>query len=376
MSIRTRHFRGRWESLRRGLAGSSLALLAAAFLVACGGPAETAAPTTSGPTVAPTAAAAPTVAPTSGPTPIPTPGPDEFVNPVINRDFPDPDVLKVGDTYYAYATNAGAAHVQGAKSADLVSWEPVMGVLPAMPRWAAAGFTWAPEVTTWDDGASFVLYFTARDIASDKQCIGLATSDSPEGPFFSDALEPLICQVDQGGSIDASSFRDDDGTPYLLWKNDGNCCGHKVFIWIQQLTPDGLSLVGEPTSLITNDQLWEGNLVEAPVLWKQDGRYYLFYSANSYAGVDYATGYAVADNVLGPYTKPSDEPLLATDWGVGAALGPGGQDVIVGPDDATWIVYHAWDLTNSFRRMNIEQLAWEDGRPVVQGPDPGPQPRP
>jgi arabinan endo-1,5-alpha-L-arabinosidase len=346
-------------------------IVASLLLAACGATQEAAAPS---PTAAPTADAA--SAPTSGPTAIATPAADQFVNPVIDQDFPDPDVLKVGDTYYAYATNAGAANVQGARSTDLVSWEPVLGVFPSLPPWARAGLTWAPEVTTWDDGATFVLYFTARDVASDKQCIGLATSEAPEGPFFSDTDAALICQSDQGGSIDASSFRDEDGTPYLLWKNDGNCCGRKVLLWIQQLAPDGLSLVGEPTSLITNDQDWEGGLVEAPTLWKHEGRYYLFYSANDYGGVKYATGYAVADSVLGPYTKPVDTPLLSTDFGVGAALGPGGQDVVVAPDGATWLVYHAWDLTNTYRRMNLEQLVWEGDRPVVQGPDRGPQPRP
>ena len=106
-----------------------MALAASTFLlVACASPQEAAAPTAA-PAAAPTAA--PAAAPTSGPSPIPTAGPDEFINPVINRDFPDPDLLRVGDTYYAYATNAGVAHVQGAKSADLVRWEPVTGVLPA-----------------------------------------------------------------------------------------------------------------------------------------------------------------------------------------------------------------------------------------------------
>ncbi|MCW5854079.1 MAG: hypothetical protein KIT87_28690, partial [Anaerolineae bacterium] len=45
-----------------------------------------------------------------GPTPVPTPGPGQFVNPILDLDFPDPDTLKVGDTYYAYATNAGSTN--------------------------------------------------------------------------------------------------------------------------------------------------------------------------------------------------------------------------------------------------------------------------
>ena len=55
---------------------------------------------------------------------------------------------------------------------------------------------------------------TARDIASDKQCIGVAAAPAPEGPFDADDAAPLVCEADIGGSIDASSFVDDDGTPY------------------------------------------------------------------------------------------------------------------------------------------------------------------
>ena len=39
--------------------------------------------------------------------------------PVIDQDFPDPDVLEVDGTYYAYATNGNARNVQVATSTDL-----------------------------------------------------------------------------------------------------------------------------------------------------------------------------------------------------------------------------------------------------------------
>lgn len=306
----------------------------------------------------------------------PSPGPGEFVNPVIDRDFPDPDLLKVGDTYYAYATNAAGDNIQAAKSTDLVTWERIRDPLPVLPLWVRGGFTWAPEVTTTADGSGYVMYFTARDLESDKQCIGVATSDSPEGPFTDSSEQAFICQLDQGGSIDASSFADEDGSRYVLWKNDGNCCGLPVNLYIQPISADGLTLEGESTQLITNDQPWEGNLVEAPTLWKNNGTYFLFYSANNYAGIDYATGYAVADAVTGPYTKPSSTPLMSTRLPNPGALGPGGQDIVVDDDGETWIAYHSWDRTASYRRMQIDEIVWEGDTPVVKGPDLTPQPIP
>jgi len=354
---------GHWLTAARGW---FLIIALTLLIAACGGTQ----PSAQQP--APTAVGVPSAAPaaTSGP---PTPGPDQFANPVIDRDFPDPDLLKVGDTYYAYATNAGTENIQAARSSDLVHWERLGSALPALPHWArpVGGLTWAPEVTAY--GERYVMYFASRDDASDKQCIGVATSDKPEGPFDSPDSQPLICQANQGGSIDPSSFADEDGTRYLLWKNDGNCCGQDTWLYIQRVSADGLQLEGEPSRLIKQDQPWEGNLVEAPTLWKQGDKYYLFYSANNYAGADYAIGYAVADQPLGPYRKPARKPLLATDFKNGGAIGPGGQDIVLDKDGETWLVYHSWDRTATYRAMQIDRLVWEGDTPIVKGPTKGPQ---
>ena len=284
-----------------------------------------------------------------------------YSNPVIDRDFPDPDVLRVGDVYYAYATNSGGVNIQVARSTDLVNWELLPDALPRLPAWAAQdfGFAWAPEVTTFD-GEQYVMYHVAR--YQGVQCLGLAISESPEGPFEPQGDAPFVCQMEQGGSIDAASFVDDDGTPYLLWKNDGNALGGKTWLYIQQLAPDGLSLIGEPVQLLERDQMWEGRLVEAPTLWKHDGRYYLFYSANDYASPQYAIGYAVSDKVFGPYAKPSRQPLLKTNLGEGL-VGPGGQDIVRWTDGSEWMVYHGWVADG--RAMFLALLTWEDGAPVV-----------
>lgn len=312
---------------------------------------------------------------TPDPTGAAAPAADSFTNPVIDQDFPDPDVLKVDDTYYAYATNFLGDNIQTAKSTDLVNWARLDDALPVLPEWSYPAHTWAPEVTTSADGETFLMYFTVRHAASNRQCIGLATSSVPEGPFEPVGEEAFICQLDQGGSIDAASFVDDDGARYLLWKNDGNCCGQDTWIYIQQVSDDGLTLQGEPAQLIRQDQPWEADLVEAPTLWKQDGAYFLFYSANSYAGAEYTVGYAVADDIRGPYRKAA-EPLLVSDTATTSAIGPGGQDIVVDADGETWLVYHSWDPTISYRRMQLDELVWEGGQPVVKGPDITPQPIP
>ena len=103
--------------------------------------------------------------------------------------------------------------------------------------------------------------------------------------------------------------------------------------------------------------------MEAPTLVRHDGSYVLFYSANDYGGDTYATGYAVADRLTGPYRK-ADEPLL-TSAGSGIT-GPGGQDVVSGPDGAEHLVVHGWDPAIVYRGVYLLDLGWRDGLPVVQ----------
>jgi len=54
-----------------------------------------------------------------------------FTNPVYDDNFADPQVIAVGNGYFAFATNGKLGNVQTLKSADLVSWEQVGDALPA-----------------------------------------------------------------------------------------------------------------------------------------------------------------------------------------------------------------------------------------------------
>jgi len=288
------------------------------------------------------------------------------VTAVLEQNFPDPDVLRVGDTYYAYATQAndGSVNVQLATSLDLENWQAEeMDPLPELPPWATNGRTWAPDVSEGPDG--FVMYFTAHSVDPDRQCIGVARSTSPTGPFRPVGNAPLVCPAARGGAIDPASFVDEDGRRYLLWKNDGNCCGKDTWLHIQPVSPDGSRLTGPPVRLVKQTELWEGNLVEAPTLVRRDSTYVLLYSANDYSGDDYATGYATSTRLLGPYTK-GPEPLLTT-AAVGVS-GPGGQDVVTGPDGKAQIVFHGWDGAHVARYMHIAELTWRGGDVLVVAP--------
>ena len=353
---------------------TTLSLLA--FLAACS------TPTTA--TVAPAqpAAATPTSAPTQLSATSTVPAGAVFRNPVLKQDFPDPFVLQEVGTFWAYATNASGKNISLARSTDLVKWKVLSDAMPALPKWAklTGGLVWAPEVLKI--GEKYVMYYVARDKASDKQCVGVATSDKPEGKFKDTNDKAFVCQSEQGGTIDPSPFRDEDGKLYLYYKNDGNCCSLATFIYVQELAADGLSLMGEPIQLVRNDKQWEGHVVEAPTMFKHDGKYYLFYSANNYAGFEYAVGYAYCESALGPCQDAPENPILASHLENKNAMviGPGHQTLLqVG--DQTWIIYHVWEVLSGSSRgdsrfMWIDRLDWIDGKPVVQGPTTGEQPVP
>ncbi|GHH71575.1 hypothetical protein GCM10018793_06990 [Streptomyces sulfonofaciens] len=286
--------------------------------------------------------------------------------PVLDRDFPDPDVVKVGGTYHAYATNGDGKNIRHATSTDLVHWSVAAAdALPAVGSWALpqASLVWAPDV--FDNGSGLTMYYTARDRASDKQCIGAAKAASPDGPFTPVGDGPLVCPAADGGAIDPSSYTE-DGQRYLLWKNDGNCCGLDTWLHIQPVGRDGTSTTGAAVRLIRQDRPFEGNVIEAPTLVKRDGHYVLIYSAGSYAGDGYATGYAVSAGLTGPYTKAA-APLMTTDSFAGTVRGPGGQDVVTGPDGRDRIVFHGWDPAYRYRALYVADLGWANGYPVVRG---------
>ncbi|MEO7060269.1 MAG: glycoside hydrolase family 43 protein [Lapillicoccus sp.] len=282
----------------------------------------------------------------------------------IDQDFPDPDVLRAGGNYYAYATNSAAANVQMATSPDARAWTlSSADALPTLPAWASRGKTWAPDVSEVNPG-NYVMYVVVATIDPALQCIGVAVSGSPRGPFTPVGDRPLVCPKDQGGAIDPSTFVDADGSRYLLWKNDGNCCGLDTWLQIAPLSRDGLTLTGAPAKLIKQTASWEGSLIEAPVLVKRGPTYVLLYSASNYADGSYAIGYAVSPALLGPYRK-HPVPLLSTESSQGRFLGPGGQDVVTAPDGSDLLVFHSWDPALVYRGMNVLALTWRDGEPVV-----------
>ncbi len=278
-----------------------------------------------------------------------------------------------------FATQGAYGNVQTAQSDDLVHWQRQADAMRILPTWIDVGQpnVWAPGVI--QVGSRFLLFYTAHDSASDRQCIGLATATQPLGPYRDQSSTPFLCQFKLGGSIDPMPLAD-GGKLYLYWKNDGNCCGITTQLFGQALSPDGTALQGDPVALTETNAYWEGNVIEAPDMVHHGSGYYLFFSANDYRNASYAVGYATCDGPLGPCTQAPENPILASRIQTPPlVIGTGGETVIQ-DGSQTWMLYHAWNVTNGvrgdYRYLWLDPLVWIDGRPVVEGPTTYPEPVP
>jgi beta-xylosidase len=275
----------------------------------------------------------------------------------------DPFIFRGSDnSYYLFTTNANNMQIPAYRSADMKQWALIGDAMPVLPSWARKGFTWAPEVI--EAGGRYVIYYTARHRDYELPCIGSASSSRIEGPYTDDSDRPLVCQTEQGGSIDPSPFRDDNGRLYLLWKGNGNKVRIKTEIWIDELSADGRTLKGRAISLLKNDLPWEEINIEAPTLLKHDNKYYLFYSGAMFNTPRYSVGYAVSDNVMGPYTKSVDSPILKTGDGL---LAPGHQGIFRDSSNGYWMVFHSYDgvIRKGNRSTRISRMEWRNGKPRV-----------
>lgn len=122
--------------------------------------------------------------------------------------------------------------------------------------------------------------------------IGVAVADKITGPYHDAIGKPLLTNDDCFASkhswacIDPAIFVDDDNTPYIIWGNR-EC-------YIAKLKDNMTEIDGE----IKQIKLGGLSYTEAPWLHKYNGKYYLTYAA----GWPEKIAYAVADNVMGPYT--------------------------------------------------------------------------
>ncbi|MCB5253411.1 MAG: glycoside hydrolase family 43 protein [Candidatus Cloacimonetes bacterium] len=212
--------------------------------------------------------------------------------------FGDPFIMLHEDVYYAYGTNADDG-IEVYTSDDLKEWKKVPELALHKNNSYGEKWFWAPEVY-YVNGKFYMYYYAEEHI-----CVAVA--DSPFGPFKQSVQKPMI---EGEKTIDNSLFIDDDGKPYLFFDrfNDG------LNIWVAELEDDLITIKTETLHpCIHVSQEWEEvwpRVNEGAFVVKHNGIYFMTYSANSYESPFYGIGCATATDILGEWTKYSDNPLL------------------------------------------------------------------
>lgn len=333
-----------------------------------------------------------------------------YMNPLPIR-LGDPYILLASDgQYYMYGTGGGAVDGFVAYSSDnLVDWKAAGQVYHGNQpdSWGVANF-WAPEV--YERNGKFYMFFSADWKYNPTQeaenfRIGVAVADKPTGPFLDISDRPLF---DPGYPvIDGNLIEDEAGKLFLTFSR---CCyKHTVeseiaddvkqkgmfdFVeesWIYgiEIKPDFCGVIGEPVLLLrppvsTADQQseWESRSVtsgevnrrwtEGSFMLKQDGKYYMMYSANYFGGKNYAVGYAVAEHPLGPFVKAANNPVLEKNVEKGGIVTGTGHNSVTWSKDGKqmYCVYHGrTQATGNERVVFIDKMEIDkNGILRVNGP--------
>ncbi len=240
----------------------------------------------------------------------------------------DPFILEDEGWYYIYGTHS-ADGIVVYRSQDLKSWSDLCGnaegglALHKNDSWGEKWF-WAPEV--YKIGKKYVMTYSAEEH------ICYAESDSPCGPFIQSEKRPYL----EEKGIDSSIFWD-KGNPYIFWVRF-----QPYGIWVAPMSGDLSEVKMENAKLVLKPEpnTWEhvqAFVSEGPCVINHEGKFYLTYSCNDYQSPDYAVGFAVADNVMGPYTRYEENPILHRHLGyVGT-----GHHSLFKRGNGYYMVYHA-----------------------------------
>ncbi len=218
----------------------------------------------------------------------------------------------------------------------------------------------------------------AGDTGFDCLSVATATTLSPTDAVFTDMSSgPLVCDASMGGAIDPSPFVDSrTGMAYLVWKSNDGGSSQDAIIWSQQLSADGMSLVGSPTQLLDQDKAhypWEAT-IENPQLVEQGGVYVLLFSAGLWDSDSYSEAYVLCSTPTSACTVGSTIQILTSS---GSASGPGGGSLFRDQSGQWMLAYAAWRpgctsyACGGARRLFIGSVNWntDSFRSIAAMPD-------
>lgn len=264
-------------------------------------------------------------------------GNGKYKNPLIFADFPDPDVIRVEDTYYMISTTMH--HFPGAtilKSKDLVNWEycaQPLEQLSTKDRYnllhdenAYAAGMWACSMT-WHDGKFYILIN-----GNDAGGFVLSATD-PEGKWEKKQLPRIY--YDPGMLFD-------NGKVYVA-------CGIGN-IQICELD-ENFNFIREKTVIQNKDGLEGSHLYKI-------GDYYYIYA--TYGGWPSGQTIFRSENIFGPY-----EEKMLIEKVINNSPNTIHQGALVETQTGEWWTILQEDLGAFGRMPNLQPVKWKDGWPII-----------
>lgn len=307
-----------------------------------------------------------------------------YTNPVYDRSFPDPFVLKFRGEYFAYCTGMFRdGRVFGVlRSTDLINWSEAGGAMD--PLTEPHPHYWAPEVTYYN--GKFYLYYSVGNETLME--IRVATSDSPEGGF-TDSGRRL---TNEEFAIDPHLVRHRDRL-WLFYATDFLSHTHIGTGTVMDEMVDMFTLKGDPKPVTRAKYDWQvydparkekggvrWHTVEGPFVLHRKGTFFQMFSGGNWQNETYGVSYAVSRDLdqMDEWTQYCDgdqvEPILRTI--PGRIKGPGHNSVVRGPNNRElFCIYHRW--TENGRVLSVDRMDFAGGdRLFVIGPTDTPQDAP
>jgi beta-xylosidase len=267
-------------------------------------------------------------------------GDGTYTNPVIPADFPDPDVIRVGDTYYMVTTTMFIfPGVPLLKSHDLVNWEYCSNAVPRFDFSACYNMDscnryghgqWATSLK-YHHGKFYLLFITLNEGGF------MCTADKPEGPWKITHLPK--------GFYDPGLFFDDNGKIYVA----------------QGYSKISMTEVDSNLAPISSDSLvFTGNIrpgLEGTHVYKMNGYYYLYCT---YGGLDGMQVALRSKNIYGPY----EQKLLIYDTTKGINYGIH-QGALIQTQTGQWWTMLFVDSGPFGRFPSLQPVTWVDDWPMI-----------
>lgn len=281
-------------------------------------------------------------------------GDGRYQNPVLHADYSDPDVIRVGDSYYMTASSFNVAPgLPLLMSKDMVNWELVgHAIQQQVPHSAHArpfhgGGVWAPAIRHHD--GHFYIFWGDPDVG-----VFMVSATNFTGPWTAPHLV-----IEGKGYIDPVPFWDEDGQAYLMHAWAASRVGISNKLVLHKMSPDAKRILGDSkgTQVIDADGLPGYRMLEGPKLHKRDGQYYVFAPSG---GV--APGFQAvfrADNIFGPY-----EDKIVLEQGNTPINGPHQGSWVDTPEGSDWF-FHFQDKGVYGRVVHLQPMQWVDGWPQM-----------